>query len=82
MNILVIEPSNEADYRLFLDIAKRLNVPYRETSQPDKKTVESNSSEGMFFSLYGAFRDVSADDMVKAIENARTSKEITVALMP
>jgi hypothetical protein len=37
MRTLTIHPSNKSDYRLFIDLAKRLNVDYLEQEAPTKK---------------------------------------------
>jgi translation initiation factor 2B subunit (eIF-2B alpha/beta/delta family) len=37
MKTLMIQPSNKSDYRLFIDLAKRLNVDYLEQEVPTQK---------------------------------------------
>jgi hypothetical protein len=37
MKTLMIQPSNRTDYRLFIDLAKRLNVDYMEQDVPTQK---------------------------------------------
>lgn len=37
MKTLMIQPSNKSDYRLFIDLAKRLNVDYLEQEIPTQK---------------------------------------------
>lgn len=34
MKTLIIQPSNKSDYRLFIDLAKRLNFDYLEQEVP------------------------------------------------
>lgn len=75
MNTLIIEPNNKLDYQLFVSLAKRLNVTFRE----EKNVVSSNKvaeQEKAFFALFGAFEDVDADEMIRDIEGSRTTKEI------
>ena len=37
MKTLMIQPRNKSDYRLFIDLAKRLNVNYLEQDVPTQK---------------------------------------------
>lgn len=37
MKTLTIQPSNRSDYRLFIDLAKRLKVDFLEQEVPSKK---------------------------------------------
>ena len=37
MKTLTIQPSNSSDYRLFIDLAKRLKVNFLEQEVPTKK---------------------------------------------
>jgi hypothetical protein len=37
MKTLTIQPSNSSDYRLFIDLAKRLKVDFLEQEVPTKK---------------------------------------------
>lgn len=72
MNTLIIEPKNKVDYQLFIDLAKRLNVKYREEIGVEEVTKEMD-----FFSLAGNFDlPETSEELVKSIEEARTSKNI------
>ncbi len=76
---LVLEPKNEADYRLFVELAKRLHVTYRET--PDLSEEELIRSENSFFALAGSWQgEETTDELIRLIESARTSKEINLSL--
>ena len=69
---LVLEPKTQADYQLFIELAKRLQVAYRE----DTKTLEEvTTSESDFFALAGSWQsDQSTDELIHLIESARTTK--------
>ena len=75
---LVLEPKNQADYQLFVDLAKRLQVDYREESQ---SLEELTKAEDRFFSLAGSWQsDQSTDELIDLIESARTTKTIDLPL--
>ena len=90
MNTLIIEPNNKIDYQLFVSLAKRLNVTFREEKVKAKKAKKAKEEallaeaeqlkkklkEAAFFALAGSFEDIDADQMIKDIEESRTSKEI------
>jgi hypothetical protein len=40
MTTLIIEPKNEADYQLFVSLAKRLKVKFREQAQTDDEPTK------------------------------------------
>lgn len=40
MTTLIIEPKNEADYQLFVSLAKRLKVKFREQTQIDDEPTK------------------------------------------
>jgi hypothetical protein len=78
MNTLIIEPSNKVDYQLFLSLAKRLNVRFREEKViPNKKELEEKEKE--FLSLFGSFEDIDSEEMIKEIESSRTTKDIDIS---
>ncbi|GAB3506671.1 hypothetical protein GCM10027341_40090 [Spirosoma knui] len=75
---LVLEPNNEADYQLFVDLAKRLQVSYREEH---KGSDQLTQAENDFFALAGSWQgDKSTDDLVRLIESARTTKTTDILL--
>lgn len=73
---LVLEPENETDYRLFVELAKRLRVAYREESE---STLFSTAEE-QFLNLAGSWEGAgTTDDLIHQIESARTSKDIDIS---
>jgi hypothetical protein len=86
MNTLIIEPSSKVDYQLFVSLAKRLNVTFREEKIKAKKAkkvseeallaeterLNKQMNEDAFFALAGSFDDLDADQMLKDIEESRT----------
>ena len=75
MNTLIIEPSTKVDYQLFIGLAKRLNVSFRE----EKPIKTKSNNEANFYALAGSFEDTDADTMIKNIELSRTTKEIDIS---
>lgn len=90
MNTLIIEPNSKADYQIFVSLAKRLNVTFREEKIRSKNVKKSKQDaslseterlnkqmkEDAFFALAGSFDEADADQMIKDIEESRTIKEI------
>jgi hypothetical protein len=85
MNTLIIEPNSKADYQIFLSLAKRLNVTFREEKAKAKREkvllaeaelLKKKFKEATFFALAGSIEEVDADQMIKDIEESRTTKEI------
>jgi hypothetical protein len=85
MNTLIIEPNSKADYQIFVSLAKRLNVTFREEKAKAKKekvllaeaeVLKKKLKEAAFFALAGSIEEVDADQMLKDIEESRTTKEI------
>lgn len=75
---LVLEPKNQADYQLFVELAKRLQVAYREDSQSLEELAKAEDS---FFALAGSWQSgQSTDDLIQLIESARTTKTIDLPL--
>ena len=75
MNTLIIEPTTKVDYQLFIGLAKRLNVTFRE-----QKAVKAKAkNEANFYALAGSFKDTDAEAMIKYIEESRTTKEIDIS---
>jgi hypothetical protein len=75
MNTLIIEPSTKVDYQLFVGLAKRLNVTFRE----EKSIKTKAKNEASFYALAGSFEDIDAEAMIKDIEESRTTKEIDIS---
>jgi uncharacterized C2H2 Zn-finger protein len=89
MNTLIIEPNTKSDYQLFVSLAKRLNVTFREEKAKIKtkneqedmlfaktKQLKKKLKEEAFFALAGSFEDLDTDAMIKDIEESRTTKDI------
>jgi hypothetical protein len=90
MNTLIIEPNTKVDYQLFVSLAKRLNVTFREEKIKAKKVkqvseeallvktkhLKKEFKDAAFFALAGTFEGIDADQMIKDIEESRTIKEI------
>ncbi|MFN3488306.1 MAG: hypothetical protein ACK4YV_04195 [Emticicia sp.] len=72
MNTLIIEPNTKVDYQLFVSLAKRLNVKFRE----EKVVKVEAKKEKSFNDFFGAFEDIDADAMIKDIVNSHTTKDI------
>jgi hypothetical protein len=90
MNTLIIEPSSKIDYQLFVSLAKRLNVTFREEKIKAKKAknvseeallvkaerLNKQMNEDAFFALAGSFDlPETADELIKIIESSRTSSK-------
>ena len=90
MNTLIIEPNSKVDYQIFVSLAKRLNVTFREEKAKAKKVKKSKEEasfaeaerlnkkmkEDAFFALAGSLEEIDADQMIKDIEESRTTKEM------
>ncbi|MCU0467892.1 MAG: hypothetical protein MUF58_04755 [Arcicella sp.] len=90
MNTLIIEPNSKADYQIFVSLAKRLNVTFREekakTKTKKEKTLLAEAAllkkqkEDEFFALAGSFDlPETADELINIIESSRTSKDIDIS---
>ncbi|MDZ7896655.1 MAG: hypothetical protein U5N85_01310 [Arcicella sp.] len=77
MNTLIIEPNSKADYQIFVSLAKRLNVTFREEKVKAKK--ERNKNEEKFLSFFGVLDDIDTEKMIKDIEESRTTKDIDIS---
>ncbi len=78
MNTLIIEPNSKGDYQLFVSLAKRLNVTFRE--EKPKTRTQKGKDEEVFFALAGSFDlPETSDEIVQIIENSRTNKEIDIS---
>ena len=64
-NTIIIEPSTKLDYQLFVDLAKRLKVSFRE-----EKTMKRRSNkEADFFALAGSFDlPETSDELIEIID--------------
>ena len=91
MNTLIIEPNSKVQYQEFVNLAKRLNVTFREEKAKAKKVKKSKEEasfaeaerlkkkmkEDAFFALAGSFDlPETADELIDIIESSRTTKEI------
>ena len=76
MQTLIIETNKEIDFQLFVSLAKRLKVKFREEQTTTKsQAVEDKTT---FLSLFGSFKDIDSNAMIKEIETSRTTKEIDI----
>ncbi len=78
MNTLIIEPNTKVDYQLFVSLAKRLNVKFRE-EKVAKIEAKKETKEKSFNDFFGAFEDIDADAMIKDIEGSHTTKDIDIS---
>jgi len=82
MNALIIEPANQDDYRLFIDLAKRLPAKFTVRPSKDQPLDQSgaqslgDANEHAFPGLCGTPEGVDAESLIKMIEESRTTKEI------
>lgn len=76
MNAILIEPSSQDDYQLFIDLAKRLKAKF--TIQQIGATTNSDIAKNVsFFALAGSLDlPESSEELIKIIEESRTSKDI------
>lgn len=77
MNTLIIEPKTNADYQLFVNLAKRLDAKYR-TAEINLHSEKATSiADEAFFALAGSLDlPETADEIIELIENSRTNKDI------
>lgn len=80
MNTIIIQPNSQADYRLFIELAKRLKAKFSisPVEMSEKQEINStNDKETKFFELFGSFDlPETSDELIEIIENSRTSKDI------
>jgi hypothetical protein len=77
---LTLEPQTQADYQLFLELAKRLGVRYKKENDHTTDLLEIQQ-EHDFLQLAGAWQDEeSTDAFINRIESARTSKTLDIDL--
>lgn len=77
MNTLIIEPDSKVQYQQFVNLAKKLNVTFREEKAKAKTKKEKDEEE--FLSFFGAIDGIDADKMIKDIEESRTTKDIDIS---
>lgn len=78
MNTLIIEPKTKDDYQLFVSLAKRLKIAFRE-EKTVKTEIKKEVKEKSFNDFFGAFEDIDADAMIKDIEGSRTTNDIGIS---
>lgn len=79
MTSIIIEPSNKADYKLFVGLAKRMKVKFQiKNSEITKNGMTSEAQqEANFLALAGSFDlPESSDELIKIMEESRISKEM------
>lgn len=77
MQTLIIETKKETDFQLFVSLARRLKVKFREEQMVVESKVEKDQTA--FLSLFGSFKDIDSDTIIKEIEVSRTTKEIATS---
>ena len=76
MTVLILQPTKETDLQLFKDLAKRLNVQFREEVETSQ-TRTLAEREADFMALAGSWNTPeSGDEIIKMIEKSRINKEI------
>ncbi len=78
MKTLVIEPDSQADYQLFVGLAKRLHVKYRE-EQILENTPVNDMNESEFFSLFGSLEGIDSETLIDNITSARTTQDSDIS---
>ena len=74
MTVLILQPTKETDLQLFKDLARRLNVQFREEVETSRTLAER---EADFMALAGSWNTPeSGDEIIKMIEKSRINKEI------
>ena len=74
MTVLILQPTKETDLQLFKDLARRLNVQFREEVETSRTLAER---EADFMALAGSWNTPeSGDEIIKLIEKSRVNKEI------
>jgi len=77
MNTITIEPSTKADYQLFVGLAKRLKAKFSVYTIDESKTMPLKTvKEAKLSAFFGVFEDVDSEEMIKSIEESRTTKDI------
>ncbi|MBK9247665.1 MAG: hypothetical protein IPM69_06015 [Ignavibacteria bacterium] len=78
MKTLVIEPDSQADYQLFVGLAKRLHVKYREEQIVENSSLK-DMKESEFFSLFGSLEGIDSEMLIDNITSARTTHETDIS---
>lgn len=72
MTTLIIKPKNEADYQLFVSLAKRLKVKFREQAQtedePTKETILQQLKEDYVSLKKGTLKTRPASDFLAELK--------------
>lgn len=77
MNTITIQPISQADYRLFVELAKRLKAKFSVSPTEIQDVNPKNDKETKFYELFGSFDlPETSDELIDIIENSRTSKDI------
>ncbi len=76
MNAILIEPSSQDDYQLFIDLAKRLKAKFT-VQQTEAISNSDITNDASFFALAGSLDlPESSEELIKIIEESRTTKDI------
>jgi len=77
MNTITIEQSTKADYQLFIGLAKRLKAKFSVNTIDESKTMPLKTvNEAKLSVFFGVFEDLDSEEMIKSIEESRTTKDI------
>lgn len=75
MNTLIIEPKNKADYQLFISLAKRLKVKFREEIQehdePSKEEILFQLKEDLKALKRGTLKTRPAEDFLNELKEEK-----------
>jgi hypothetical protein len=78
MRTLILEPESQADYQLFVGLAQRLHIKFREEEIPMEGSSDNNPEQD-FYSLFGSLEDVDSETVIDTITSARTTKETDIS---
>ena len=77
MNTITIEPNSKADYQLFIGLAKRLKAKFSVNTKEEVDATSSNNlKQSKLSAFFGAFEDIDSEEMIRSIEESRTTKDI------
>ena len=77
MNTITIEPNSKADYQLFIGLEKRLKAKFSVNTKEEVKATSSNNlKQSKLSAFFGAFEGVDSEEMIRTIEESRTTKDI------
>jgi len=78
MRTLILEPESQADYQLFVGLAQRLHIKFREEDIPMEVSSDNNPEQD-FYSLFGSLEGIDSETVIDSIISARTTKETDIS---